>query len=114
MPPPTDPDSSTDFAVLLCKMNDGHDNHELTAALRDAVAAVRDTGRPAKVTYVVEIKPVSKDSRNAYTLTGAVTRKLPSLPRGTTIVWTDPEGNLHDQNPAQRALFDPIPGRTTP
>jgi hypothetical protein len=68
------------------------------------VAAVEDTGKPAKLLVEITVKPASK-GQGAVVISDKVRAKLPELPVGETIMFVTPENNLVPNDPRQ-AAFD--------
>jgi hypothetical protein len=71
--------------------------------LQKAVRAVDETGKPAKLTVTLTIKPASK-GQGAYVISDKVAAKLPELPVGETIMFGTPEGNLQARDPRQAEM----------
>lgn len=109
MPDNTD---ATEFGTVLLNHAKGRAHDEATKRLREAVAAVQQTGKDAKVVVELCIKPVPK-IRNAFRIEDKVTAKIPEDPR-TSMWFADDQGGLHRNDPNQRSLYDddPADGKT--
>lgn len=97
-------DQATEFATLLLTHAKGRAHDEATKKLREAVEAVQQTGKAAKVTVTLSIKPVDKIP-NAFRIQDAVTASIPEDPR-TSMWFGDDQGGLHRNDPNQRSLYD--------
>lgn len=73
-------------------------------ALQEAVAAVEDTGKPAKCIIEISIKPASKGGGAAIILADKVRTKLPEMPSGETIMFVTPDNNLVANDPRQKEM----------
>jgi hypothetical protein len=73
---------------------------ECSHTLADAVKAVDETGKPAKVTITLELKKV----HGALSVSSNVTSKTPEPKPDADMFWPTVEGNLSQQNPNQRSL----------
>jgi hypothetical protein len=71
--------------------------------LAKAVRAVDETGKAAKLTIELSIKPAAKIP-GTYVISDKVRAKLPELPVGETILYGTPEGNLQARDPRQADL----------
>jgi len=74
---------------------------ELSEELTACVDAVRETQKMATLTVVLKIKP---EGEGMYGIEEEIKSKLPQLPRGKTILWGTPEGNLISHDPNQGTL----------
>ena len=72
--------------------------------LADAIQAARDTGKVATVTVVLKIKPET-GMAGIFDIQEEVKSKLPQLPRGRTIMFETPDGNLVTDDPNQQDLL---------
>ncbi|TDH57527.1 hypothetical protein E2F47_01795 [Mycobacterium eburneum] len=99
-------DETPEFASLLLNHAKGRAHDEASAKLREAVEAVRNTGKSAKVTVELSIEPVAKIP-NAYRIQDKVTSKIPEEPR-TSMWFADDNGGLHRNDPNQRSLYDDV------
>lgn len=72
--------------------------------LNRVVAAVEETGKPAKLTIEIAIKPAGGKAQGAIILSDRIKAKLPELPAGDTILFVTPENNLVATDPRQNKL----------
>ena len=71
--------------------------------LQRVVAAVEETGKPAKLVIELSIKPASK-SQGMVMLSDKISAKLPSLPAGESVMFVTAENNLIANDPRQKDL----------
>lgn len=71
--------------------------------LQKAVAAVEETGKAAKLTIEIAIKPAARGN-GAVVLSDRVRAKLPDLGAGETIMFVTTENNLVPNDPRQAKL----------
>ncbi len=71
--------------------------------LARVVAAVEETGKPAKLVIEITVKPASR-GQGAVVVSDRVRAKLPELPVGETILFVTPENNLVANDPRQKGL----------
>jgi hypothetical protein len=71
--------------------------------LAEAIQAARDTGKVATVTVTLKIKPETGMS-GIFDIQEEVKSKLPQMPRGRTIMFETPDGNLVTDDPNQQDL----------
>lgn len=76
---------------------------ELSDVLAEACKAAKDTSKQATVTLTLKIIP-EKGMDGVYTIEEEIKSKLPQLPRGRTILFETPEGNLVTDDPKQQKL----------
>ena len=93
-----------EFAAVLVQHRKGLEHDKASATLREAVAAVQQTGKPAKVTVSLEVKPVS-NVRNAVKMTVKVGESIPEEIE-SSMWFTDNDGGLHRSDPTQRPLWE--------
>jgi hypothetical protein len=98
-----------EFASVLITHAKGRAHDEASEKLRAAVEAVKQTGKSAKVTVELVIKPIDKIP-NAFKIHDKVTATIPEDPR-TSMWFADENNGLHRNDPNQGSLFD---SRTTP
>src|SRR5574343_193736 len=89
------------FQLVVRKLRYGATQAELSEALNNCVNAVRETGSPASLTLTLKIDP---DGDGTYRITDKFVHKLPSLKRGSTIMYGTPDGSLEREDPRQSAL----------
>lgn len=88
------------FFDTLREIRRGEILDDAAALLNKAVKAVDETGKPAKLTIELTIKPAAKIP-GTYVISDKVRAKLPELPVGETILFGTPEGNLQARDPRQ-------------
>lgn len=91
------------FSHVLREMRYGKLQHECSEALAEAVQATRDTRKKASITLTITVHPDKADT-GQYTLEDDIKLKLPKLPKGATIMFGTPEGNLQRNDPRQGTL----------
>lgn len=101
-----------DFGAVLLQHAKGRAHDQASKLLKDAVEAVRQTGKPANVTVKLTVKPVA-NIPNAYKLSDTVTATIPEDPR-TSMWFADDAGALHRNDPNQGSVYDaePADGKT--
>lgn len=85
----------------VAQLRSGSTQEELSDMLGEAVNMARETGRQATVTLQIIVKPIGDGQ---YEIRDKVSHKLPELPRGMTLMYGTPEGNLMRDNPKQASL----------
>lgn len=93
-----------EFASVLLRHRNGLEHDRATESLREAVAAVKQTGKPAKVSVTLAIKPVG-NVPNAVKVTATVGETIPEDVE-SSMWFTDDNGGLHRSDPTQRSLWD--------
>ena len=91
------------FFETLREIRRGQILDDCADELAKAVRAVDETGKPAKLTIELSIKPAAKIP-GTYVISDKVRAKLPELPVGETILYGTPEGNLQARDPRQADL----------
>ena len=86
------------FFETLREIRRGQILDDCADELAKAVRAVDETGKPAKLTIQLSIKPAAKNP-GTYVISDKVRAKLPELPVGETILYGTPEGNLQARDP---------------
>lgn len=89
--------------AVLGEINNGALLDELANAINDATAAVKDTGKPAKLTLTIDIKKVAKHPY-AVVVTDTLALKLPKEEKPETILFMTDDNNLQAEDPHQRKL----------
>lgn len=98
----TKQETPSEFAAVLLQHAKGRAHDEATAALKDAVDAVRRLGKPAAVTVQLTIHPV-ENNRDVVRIQDKVTSTIPREKRAS--MWfPDAEGGLHRNDPNQHEL----------
>lgn len=77
---------------------------DLSAAIRDVVAAVNATGRAGGVTLKLTIKPAGKKNAGELIVEDDIITKLPKEEKGGSIFYADDDNNLRRDDPNQRNL----------
>lgn len=93
------------FATFLMEHAKGRSHDELSQLLRDLVLAVEETGKPAKLTYTVSIKPQPKVD-GAVLIADDIKTTVPKLDRPQSIFFATAVGDLVRNDPRQTNLFD--------
>lgn len=101
----TDTPNVRPFTEFLREQSHGATVDELSQALVDLVARVKDTGKLGTLTYVVRVEPV-KESADAVVVTDKIALKLPEHPRDGSLYFTDRANNLLLNDPNQLAGFN--------
>ncbi len=89
------------FLFVIGQLRYGATQAELSEALNACVNAARETGSKATLTLSLQILP---DGDGTYRIEDKFVHKLPSLKRGSTIMYGTPEGNLEREDPRQKSL----------
>lgn len=88
------------FADFLRDLRGGATHEELSEALWDLTAAVRDTGKKGALQLTIYVEPTKGDTTVLTTL-DEINPKLPKPTRRPSMFFTDHEGNLSRTNPNQ-------------
>ena len=88
------------FADALREIDGGKSHDDLSIALRDLTAAVKETGRKGTLTYTVAIAPM-KNNPDVLQVTDRVAAKIPEPDRKASIFFADRDGNLTRTDPNQ-------------
>lgn len=92
------------FAEFLVQQANGRTHTELSEALHQVVAAVKETGKAGKVQLTVDVKPMSKSDDRALIVTATCAIKTPRVDAPTSVFFIDAEGNLSRTDPRQMTL----------
>lgn len=101
-----DPEAARSAARIIESLADGETHHELTEAVRDAVARLHDVraeagGKPkAKLVLTLDLV-LDGDSID---VTGEVKATLPKVKRKRTVFYATPDNLLTRRNPRQAEL----------
>lgn len=101
----------TEFAQLLLTHAKGRAHDAATKLLKDAVEAVKLTGKKGEVAIKLTIHPV-KNNEDVVRIEDRVTATIPEETRAS-IWYTDDDGQLHRNDPTQRSFFDADQGVNT-
>lgn len=91
------------FTSMLNQMRRGQSAEELSEILAEAQDAVRETGKAAKITYTLTLKP-EKGMPGMFMLTDDIKAKLPSMDRGATVMFENGDMQLQLEDPRQQSL----------
>lgn len=95
---------SRTFIDVLRDVRQGASAAELSEQMTALVAAVRNTGRPGKLTLTLVVKPASKGDVTTLMVDDQVVVKMPALDRGTTVFFSNAENILTRNDPRQPEL----------
>lgn len=98
-------DQARPFSTWLLEQSSGRTHDELSEALRDLVASVRDTGKKGSISLTVEVGLLDKDP-NVLVVTDKVKRNFPEHDRKASIFYPDSDGNLTRSDPNQLSFDD--------
>ncbi|MCV7255273.1 hypothetical protein H7J86_24220 [Mycobacterium hackensackense] len=93
---------ATEFATVLLGHSKGRAHDAASKLLKEAVEAVKLTGRKASVTVKFEISPIKNNNR-VVQLGDKVTATIPEEKRDS-IWFTDDDGGLHRNDPDQLTM----------
>lgn len=93
------------FFETLREIRRGQILDDCADELAKAVRAVHETGKPAKLTIELSIKPAAKIP-GTYVISDKVRAKLPELPVGETILYGTPEGTVTIERRANGAVIE--------
>ena len=91
------------FADWLREQNKGRSHDELSEALHELVARVRDTGKKGTLTFTVSVAPL-KDDVDVLVVTDDISLKTPRHDRKASMFYPDENGNLSRTDPNQLAF----------
>jgi len=91
------------FMQTIGCLNKGGTSHELDEALAQAVQAVKTTGKVAKITFEIVIRPNDRDA-DTVTVEDSIKVKTANPPRKAALFFTDDGGRLLRDNPKQAKL----------
>lgn len=91
------------FTHTINSLRSGRTQQEASELLNDLVNICRDTGKSGKITLEIAINP-DKGLNGQYFISDKITVKKPEFPRGQTILWGTPDGNLQINDPNQSEL----------
>lgn len=86
------------FHDTLSKLRHGQLNDELGQKLAELTSRCQDTGRAGAITLTITLKPGKAGQIEVY---DDVKVKQPKDERGSTILWSTPDGNLQREDPRQ-------------
>jgi hypothetical protein len=79
----------------------GELHDELSNAMNELVKSVENTQKAGSLTLTLKIKP---STAGALELSDEIKLKKPELPKGASLFFATPEGNLTRNDPRQQAL----------
>lgn len=88
------------FADWLREQSTGKTHDELSEALHDLIAKVRDTGKKGTLNLVVTVAPL-KDDIDVLIVSDEIKLKLPEHDRKASMFYPDANGNLTRTDPNQ-------------
>lgn len=88
------------FATWLIEQSGGKTHEELSAALYDLVARVRDTGKKGSVSLTVNVAPLKGDV-DVLVVADEIKLRLPEHDRKASLFYPDKDGNLTRRDPNQ-------------
>ena len=89
------------FSDTLAQLRFGELSDELSDQLNALTTACSETGKAGTLTLSIKIKPGKAGQME---IEDDVKVKMPQLPRGSTLMFATPEGNLQRENPKQMSL----------
>lgn len=94
------------FADWLREQSGGHTHDELSEALHDLIAKVRDTGKKGTVQLTVKVSPLKGDI-DVLVIEDEIKLNLPEHDRKASMFYPDKNGNLSRTDPRQLS-FDSL------
>ncbi|ADE14132.1 conserved hypothetical protein [Nitrosococcus halophilus Nc 4] len=88
------------FAYTINQLRYGAAAQELSERLNECVQGARDTGKQAKLTLTLTVKPIGQNS-GQYEIREQIKAQVPELDKGMTLMFGTPEGNLQREDPRQ-------------
>lgn len=89
------------FTDVMRDMRYGETLDELSEEFNKLVTAVENTGKAGEMIFKVKLKP---STSGAIEVIDEIKSKLPQLPKGSSLFFATPEGNLVRNNPRQEEL----------
>lgn len=89
------------FTDVLGDLSGGSVADELTAALAEVVAGVRETRKVGSLTLAIKVRPNGEDT---VMVTSEIKPKIPEPARGDTLFFTTTDGSLRRDDPQQHKL----------
>lgn len=94
------------FTTFLGELRRGKTLAELDESLRAVVAAVRETGKPGKLSLTITIK--ANGAEGVVDVMDAVKTTIPQHDRGKSIFFATPENHLERNLPRQRDMSEQL------
>jgi hypothetical protein len=88
------------FATWLIEQSGGKTHEELSEALYDLVARVRDTGKKGSLSLTVNVGPLKGDI-DVLVVDDEIKLRLPEHDRKASLFYPDKDGNLTRRDPNQ-------------
>ena len=101
------------FLDVLGERRKGRTVDELTQALGELVAAVRETGRAGDIVLTLKVSPIKGHARHAIQIADSIAVKAPKRDRDASIWFADDDNGLHRSDPNQHDLFEQKPKAVT-
>jgi hypothetical protein len=92
------------FQETILQINNGAAVQELSDALKNVVASVRETGKSGSITLTLKVSPASKGNVDVLLVESQVKTKLPEPERGMTIFYATDNNLLVRNDPKQQML----------
>ncbi len=92
------------FPETILQLNNGATVAELGGALEKVLAAVRETGKSASVTFTINVRPASKGITSVVMVESQIKTKLPEADRGMTVFYLTEDNRLVRNDPRQQML----------
>jgi hypothetical protein len=92
------------FHETIVQINNGATVAEMSEALQQVVAAVRQTGKSGSITLTLKVAPAAKNSTDVLMVESQVKTKLPEPERGMTIFYATDQNTLVRNDPKQQRL----------
>lgn len=89
------------FDETLKDIEYGHLSRELAEVQQEIVKAVSETNKAGSITLTLSFKP---EGNGQLTIKADIKKKIPQLPRGTSLFFMTPEGNIQREDPRQQKL----------
>lgn len=89
------------FIDTFRELEYGNLQDELSEIQKEIVQAVQHTNKAGKLVIELEFKP---EGDGQLVIKSKVTKKLPQLPRGSSIFFVTPDRNLQRHDPRQQSL----------
>lgn len=93
---------------VLREIRRGRAVDQASRLLAEVVRAVDETNKPGSVTITLTVKP-EKGGGSQKTIIAAVKAKKPEGDIPEAVFFSDPDGDLHRQDPAQSEMFQEAP-----
>ena len=93
--------SKRPFIDTMRDLEYGHLLDELTETQNEMIAAVQHSNKTGKITIELEYKP---EGDGQMIIKTQVKKKMPQLPRGSSVFFVTPERNLTRMDPRQQQL----------